>query len=67
MAPERRARTAIMIGPIVATAAGSRRHTGLSSPKTTSAAALPAPCMAAALAARLSPASSTAGGAPHTA
>eukprot|EP00974_Lingulodinium_polyedra_P081182 7863029-Lingulodinium_polyedra.AAC.1 len=61
------ARTAIITGPIVATAAGSRRQMGLSTPKTTSAAALPAPCMAAVRAARRSPASSTAGGAPQAA
>eukprot|EP00974_Lingulodinium_polyedra_P092708 8981034-Lingulodinium_polyedra.AAC.1 len=43
--------TAIMIGPITAKAAGSSRHAGLRMPKTTSAAALVAPCMAVAFAA----------------
>eukprot|EP00974_Lingulodinium_polyedra_P119716 11172228-Lingulodinium_polyedra.AAC.1 len=56
-----------MIGPRVATAAGSRRQTGLSSPNTTSAAKRPVPCMAADLAARRRPSSSAAGGAPHAA
>eukprot|EP00974_Lingulodinium_polyedra_P026951 2598770-Lingulodinium_polyedra.AAC.1 len=50
--PARTARTAIMTGPITATAAGSSRQAGLSSPKITSEAPRPAPCMAAVLAAR---------------
>eukprot|EP00974_Lingulodinium_polyedra_P026830 2586511-Lingulodinium_polyedra.AAC.1 len=40
--PARTARTAIMTGPMAATAAGSRRHAGLSSPNTTSDAPRPA-------------------------
>eukprot|EP00974_Lingulodinium_polyedra_P133241 11224840-Lingulodinium_polyedra.AAC.1 len=51
----------------MATAAGSNRHAGLSSPNTTSAAARPAPCMAALFAARLKAPSSAAGGAPQAA
>eukprot|EP00974_Lingulodinium_polyedra_P032337 3114558-Lingulodinium_polyedra.AAC.1 len=50
--PALTARTAIITGPTVAAAAGSSLHAGLSSPKTTSAAALAAPCMEARLAAR---------------
>eukprot|EP00974_Lingulodinium_polyedra_P106453 10304308-Lingulodinium_polyedra.AAC.1 len=38
--PARTARTAVIIGPTTATAAESRRHAVLSSPKTTSAAPL---------------------------
>eukprot|EP00974_Lingulodinium_polyedra_P040174 3856282-Lingulodinium_polyedra.AAC.1 len=65
--PARSARTAIMIGPSAATAAGSRRHAGLSKPNTTSAAKRPVPCIAADLAARRKPRSSAAGGAPQAA
>eukprot|EP00974_Lingulodinium_polyedra_P106876 10346739-Lingulodinium_polyedra.AAC.1 len=65
--PALTARTAIITGPMVAVAAGSSRQAGLSIPKTTSAAALAAPCIAARFAARRRSASSDAGGAPHAA
>eukprot|EP00974_Lingulodinium_polyedra_P012042 1162208-Lingulodinium_polyedra.AAC.1 len=54
-------------GPTHANAAGSRRHVGLSTPKTTSLAQRAAPLITAPRAARRSPASSRAGGGPQAA
>eukprot|EP00974_Lingulodinium_polyedra_P103202 9991122-Lingulodinium_polyedra.AAC.1 len=61
------ARTASAMGPMQASAAGSRRHVGLSSPKTISLAQREAPRITASRAALRSPVSSRAGGGPQAA